>query len=155
MSDDVGQLQQLRRVRVNERHRCERELQAAAEHHRCAAETLNSLEQAIASSAAKRARAVHARVRQPGDPVIENYCRTMEAGVAELQRKLEQARLRLDETVQALTAARKHRMRAELWLQAIENRLREARMRERKRRERLHQDEAHCAPALALSGGSL
>lgn len=140
MSEDVAQLQQLRRVRVSERHRCERELKAAVEHHGEVAEMLDSLEQAVASSAARCDDALRTRMNRPADPAVADYCRTMETALADLRCKLETARLRLDEAVQALVAARKRRIRAEQWIEAIENRLREARMRERKRRQSRRDD---------------
>lgn len=141
MSEDVGQLQQLLRVRVTERHRCERSLRAALERHDEAAGVLDTLVRDLVANAAECERARKVRMTLPADPAVSDYCRAIEATLAELRCRQEAAQSRLDAAVQALIAARKRRMRVEQWLEVIEDRLREAQMRERKRHQSRRDDD--------------
>ncbi len=141
MSENAGQLLQLRRVRVNERHRCERKLKDAVKRHDEVVRTLDSLEQAVATGAARCERSLRARASHPADPAVGDYCRATETVLAGLRQRLEATRLQRNEAREALTAARKDLIRAEQRLEAIENRLREARLRERRRQQSRRDDD--------------
>lgn len=141
MSEIIDQLEQLQRIRTRERERWEREMKAAAERRRRAAEALGALQSEVSSVTGKREQALRARARRPGDQFAGDHCRSLDALLAELRQKLNSAMLHLDEAIQALSAAREHRLRTQLWLETVDDRLRQARTRQRRQRERRREDD--------------